>query len=249
MRIEELDRGGDAAQLAVMKEVREYVDWFKKGFKTTLCRERTSVDFYKTAGQLRYFLPNAVGRCLWHTGKAANYLNLLSASPLKVAIKNTTNPNSETIHCATKVLRGVRESCGVGDEIVEKISFVLDGGVALSGGLCGAMAGAVMAANLVFGWDIRTMSYPAAIREFVRGHVNLLRKHTSKNRETFAIGKDIMNRLRGMETSLECSHITGKTFSSWDDFQAHMHSSSPCRNLIKGAIEIACESITHSLPL
>jgi hypothetical protein len=249
MRIDELDRGGEAARLAVMKEAGEYVDWFRKGFKTTLCRKRTSVDFYKTFGQLRYFLPNAVGRCLWHTGKASSYLNSLSTSPLKVSIKKSAAMNPETIHCATKVLAGVREACGVGDEIVEKIAFVLDGGVALSGGLCGAMAGAVMAANLVFGWDIRTMSYPATIRKFVRGHVNLLRKHTSWKHESFAIGKDIMNRLRGMEASLECSHITGKTFSGWDDFQAHVHSSTPCRNLIKGAIEIACESITHSLPL
>jgi hypothetical protein len=249
MRVDELDKGGEAAQLAVMKEAGEYVDWFKEGFKTTLCRERTSVDFYKTMGQLRYFLPNAVGRCLWHTGKASSYLNFLNTSPLKVPIKNTIGMNLETIHCAIKVLTGVRESCGVGDEIVEKIAFVLDGGVALSGGLCGAMAGAVMAVNLVFGWDIRTMSYPATIREFVRGHVNLLRKHTTGKHETFAIGKDIMNRLRGMETSLECSHITGKTFSGWDDFQAHLHSSGACQNLIKGAIKIACESITHALPL
>jgi hypothetical protein len=249
MRIEELDKGGEAAQLAVMKEAREYVDWFQRGFKTTLCRERTSVDFYKTLGQLRYFLPNAVGRCMWHTGKATSYLNSLSTSPLKVSIKNTTNLNPETIHCATNVLTGVRESCGVGNDIVEKIAFVLDGGVALSGGLCGAMAGAVMAANLVFGWDIRKMSYPATIKEFVRGHVNLLRKHTSEKPETFAIGKDIMNRLRGMEASLECSHITGKTFSSRDDFQAHMRSSSPCQSLIKEAVKVACEAITHALPL
>jgi len=248
MRVEAIDKSGEAAQKAIMQEAREYVDWFQKGFKTTLCRERTSVDFYKTMGQLRYFLPNAVGRCLWHTGKATGYLNSLSKSPLQVSIKNSTNLDAETIHCATKVLKGVRESCGVGDEIVEKISFVLDGGVALSGGLCGAMAGAVMAANLVFGWDIRKMSYPTTIKEFVRGHVNLLRKHTSDKLETFAIGKDIMKQLRGMEISLECSHITGKTFSNWDDFQAHIHSSSSCQNLIKEAIIIACEAITHALP-
>ncbi len=249
MRVNEIDKGGEAAQKAIMQEAREYIDWFQNGFKTTLCRERTSVDFYKTFGQLRYFLPNAVGRCLWHTGKATSYLNSLSTSPLQVSIKNSTNLDAETIHCATKVLKGVRESCGVGDEIVEKITFVLDGGVALSGGLCGAMAGAVMAANLVFGWNIRKMSYPTTIKEFVRGHVNLLRKHTSEKPETFAIGKDIMNRFRGMETSLECSHITGKTFSSWDDFQTHLHSSCSCQDLIKEAIKVTCNVITHALPL
>jgi hypothetical protein len=249
MRIDDLETGGVAAQHAIMQEVREYVDWFRNGFATTLCRERTSVDFYKTMGQIRYLLPTGVGRCLWHTGKAASRLKSLSTYPLRFPIKGSTDQKAEPIHCATKVLTGVRESCGVGNQIVEKIAFVLDGGVALTGGLCGAMAGAVMAANLVFGWDIRKMSYPSTIKEFVRGHVNLLRKRPSDKPETFAIGKDILNRLRGMEASLECSHITGKTFSDWNDFQAHMHSSDSCRNLIQEAIKTACEAITHAKPL
>ena len=249
MRVKDLDDVGEEAQLAIMKEAREYVEWFQKNFKTTLCRERTSTDFYKTKGQLRYFLPDGVGKCLWHSGKASSHLNFLSSTPLNVSNKNTTTLNSEHIHCATKVLEGVHASCGVGDVLLEKIAFVLDGGVALSGGLCGAMAGAVMAANLVFGWDIRKMSYSKTIKEFVRGHMNLLRKHPSRKPETFAIGKDIMNHLRNKETMLECSRITGRTFSGWDDFQAYMHSSIQCQDLIKEAIKAAVQSITRHRPL
>ena len=249
MREKALDEGGEAARLAIMKEAREYVEWFQKNFKTTLCRERTSIDFYKTKGQIRYFLPDAVGKCLWHSGKASSQLNFLSTTPPDVSIKNSTDQNSESIHCATKVLEGVHASCGIGDLFLEKIAFVLDGGVALSGGVCGAMAGAVMATNIVFGWDIRKMSYPKTIKEFVRGHVNLLRKHPSGKPETFAIGRDVMNHLRSKETMLECSRITGKIFAGWDDFQAHIHSSIPCQNLIKEAITAAVQAITRHRPL
>lgn len=248
MRVEELDKDGEAAQLAIMKEAREYVNWFRQGFKTTICKERTGVDFYKITGQARYFLPNKVGKCIWQIRKASNYLNFSGTSPFEASIKNTANLNPETIHCATDVLKGVRESCGVGDEIVEKIAFVLDGGVALTGGVCGAMAGAVMSANLLFGWDIRKMSFPTTVKEFTRGCVSLLMKHPPKKPETLAIGKIIVNRLKGVDTSIECSHITGKTFSSWDDFQTHIHSSSSCQNLIKEAIKVASEVITHARP-
>jgi hypothetical protein len=249
MRMNDVDSGEEADERAIMNEAREYVEWFQKNFKTTLCRERSSTDFYKTKGQLRYFLPDGVGKCLWHSGKASSRLNFLSSTTLDVSNNNTTEPNSKSIHCATKVLEGVHASCGVGDVLLEKIAFVLDGGVALSGGLCGAMAGAVMAANLVFGWDIRKMSYSKTIKEFVRGHMNLLRKHTSRKPETFAIGKDIMNHLRNKETMLECSRITGRTFSGWDDFQAYMHSSIQCQDLIKEAITAAVQAITRHRPL
>jgi hypothetical protein len=190
-----------------------------------------------------------VGKCLWHSGKASSHLKFLSSTPLDASSKKTITPNSEHIHCASKVLEGVHALCGVGDVLLEKIAFVMDGGVALSGGLCGAMAGAVMAANLVFGWDIRKMSYPKTIKEFVRGHVNLLRKYPSGKPETFAIGKDIMNQLRSKETMLECSRITGRTFSGWDDFQTYIHSSIPCQNLIKEAITAAVQAITRHRPL
>jgi len=249
MRIKDVDGGEEADQREIMNEAREYVEWFQKNFKTTLCRERTSTDFYKTKGQLRYILPDRVGKCLWHSGKASSRQKYLSTTPLDVSSKNTTDPNSESIHCATKVLEGVQASCGVGNVLLVKIAFVLDGGVALSGGLCGAMAGAVMAANLVFGWDIRKMSYPKTIKEFVRGHVNLLRKHPPRKPETFAIGKDIMNHLRSKEAMLECSRITGRTFSGWDDFQAYMHSSIQCQDLIKEAITVAVQAITRYRPL
>lgn len=104
-----------------------------------------------------------------------------------------------------------------------------------------------MSANLILGWDIRNMSYPTTVKEYVRGNLNLLRKHSSKKPETFAIGKVIINRLRGLETKLECSNITGKTFLDWDDFQDFIHESNSCKNLIKEAINVAGDAVTSAL--
>ncbi len=239
-----LGHGGEAAQRAVMDQARAYVDWFQGEFLTTLCRERTGVDFYKARGQLSYLLPARVGRCLWHIGKAADRLWELTSRPVSDAAKGPPEASSDSMHCATEVLKGVRESCGVGDEVLEKIVFVLDGGVALSGGVCGAMAGAILAANLAFGWDIRDMNYATTVKEFVGGHVNLLRKHPHADKpETFAIGKEIMQRLQEKTTVLECNAITGKKFSGWDDFQTHLRSSSACRELIRLAITTASDAI------
>jgi len=232
------------ARRAIMGEARAYVDWFQSSFGTTLCRERSSADFYKVGGQLRYLLPGGVGRCFWHAGKAVGYLNSLGAAPSPVA-GTASRRDSGSIHCAAKVLEGVRASCGVGDDLLQDISFVLDGGVALSGGLCGAMAGAVMAVNLVFGWDIRRMSFPGTVREFLRGHVNLLRKRAPDNPETFSIGRDMMMRLLNGGAGLECSRIIGRNFSGWDDFQDHMHSSGSCRTLVDESVGAAVQAITR----
>ena len=49
----------------------------------------------------------------------------------------------ESIHCAQRVLKGIREHTGVGDDLLEQLSFVFDGGIGLQGGACGALAGAI----------------------------------------------------------------------------------------------------------
>jgi hypothetical protein len=79
VRMIDASGGGEDFQRAVMNEAREYVDWFHGRFETTLCRERTSTDFYKVKGQLRYLLPEAAGRCIWHLGMASSHLKTMAA--------------------------------------------------------------------------------------------------------------------------------------------------------------------------
>lgn len=248
-RIDEIDAQGEAAQRKIMEEVRDYVHWFRESFGTTLCRERTGVDFYTLSGQLRYLLPgDRFSRCIWHIGKAASHLKR-RVTVMQPGTAGQTDATDHARHCATEVLRGVRNACGTGNDVLEKIAFVLDGGVGFTGGVCGALAGAVMAANLAYGWDIRSMSEAKTIKEFVVGHLNLLRKKKASSRETFAIGRQILASLDGMAGSLDCATITGKTFSCRDDFQAHMQSSRSCSELIEQAVRISSEAIVRHRPL
>lgn len=106
-----------------------------------------------------------------------------------------------------------------------------------------------MAANVAYGWDMRSMNIPRTIKEFVVGHLNLLRKKKASSRETFAIGRQILASLDGKAGSLDCASITGKTFVGWDDFQAHMRASTACRELIEQATRVSSEAITRYRPL
>lgn len=242
-RIGEIETEGEAARRRVMEEVRDYVQWFGSSFGTTLCRERTGVDFYTLSGQLRYLLPgDRFSRCMRHIGKAAARLRqrIVPDRPVKDALGG---PSDGARHCATEVLRGVRKASGMGDDVLEKIAFVLDGGVGFTGGVCGALAGAVMAANLAFGWDMRSMGLPGTVREFVAGHVNLLRKKKGAKRETFAIGREVLKGIDGRASSLECVRIAGRSFAGWDDFQEYIRPSAPCGELIEQAILVSSGAI------
>jgi hypothetical protein len=239
-----LMNGPTFSQQETMKRVSEYVDWFQDNFKTTLCRERTGVDFYKATGQLRYFLPGErVARCLWHIGKAMAYISSRRDEAFFLRGEQVREKGADDIHCAQAVLKGVRDKTGVGDDLLEKVSFVLDGGVAYKGGACGAIAGALMALNIALGWNIREMSYIRTIKDFVTGHLNLIRKHPKAMPEPFAIGKEIVNGLHAKAGSLECRQIVGRSFEGHDDFQAYIHSSQICTDLIKVAVEKASEAI------
>lgn len=248
-RIDEIDAGGEAAQRRIMEEVRDYVHWFRGSFGTTLCRERTGVDFYTLSGQLRYLLPgDRFSRCMWHIGKTASYVKR-RVNVMQTGTTGQADATDQARHCAAEVLRGVRKASGTGDDVLEKIAFVLDGGVGFTGGLCGALAGAVMAANVAYGWNMRSIGIPETIRNFVVGHINLLRDIKTSSRETFAIGRQILASLEGRAGSLDCASITGKTFVDWDDFQAHMRASTACRELIEQAIRVSSEAITRYRPL
>lgn len=246
MHIDDVRARGVAAQKDVLKRAGEYIDWFQDRFGTTLCRERTGVDFHEPKGQLRYFLPGErVIRCLWHINQAMQYIYVRERVDPDPFPESLESGDGEPVHCATTVLKGIREHSGVGYGLLEDIAFVLDGGVGLRGGVCGAMAGAVMAVNLVYGWDIRSMLPPVTIKKFVDGHLNLLRRHPKGMPETFAIGREVVNACRQKALSMECREITGKPFAGFDDFQEHMRTSETCREIIERAIEAGTRALEH----
>ncbi len=72
----------------------------------------------------------------------------------------------EPIHCAQQVLNGIKEQTGIGDNLLEQLAFVFDGGIGLQGGACGALAGAIMGVNLLMGMNVRDMTYSEILQAF-----------------------------------------------------------------------------------
>ena len=239
-----LQERGIAAEAGVLSLVGEYFRWFEESFGSSFCRERSGVDFYKTFGQLRYFLPgDRVGKCLWHLRGAMRQLYTYQEKDLPMIDVESKEMQSEPIHCAQAVLRGVKDRTGIGDPLLERLSFIFDGGVGLQGGVCGALAGAVLGINLLLGMNIRDTSYFQTVKAFVVGHINLLLDKPIGEPEPFGVGKNIVQRFREEAGATECRAITEKAFSDWTDFQGHISSSDKCTGLIELATTEASNAI------
>jgi hypothetical protein len=236
----ELKAKGACAEVALLSLAGEYVRWFEQNYKTSLCRERTGVDFYTLGGQLRYLIPDKVVRCLSHIrGAVLNLHNTVSSRHLV----SDSDSHPHAIHCARDVLLGIRERTGTGYPLLERISVVFDGGLGFQGGICCALAGAVMGINLLLGFDIRQMNYLQTLDVFLFGHLDLLKKKPANKKESFAVGKEIVKRFKDSSGGLECRDITGRSFAGWNDFQEYMCTSEKCQGLMKLMIEEATHVI------
>lgn len=150
---------------------------------------------------------------------------------------------NEPIHCAQAVLKGIGNRTGIGDPLLERLSFIFDGGLGYKGGVCGALVGAIAGLNLVLGMNIRDSNYFKTIKAFVVGHVNLLTDKPMGAPEPFCVGKNIVQKFVEKAGALECRFITDKEFSGWVDFQRHMSSSDKCAGLIELATTEASNAI------
>ncbi len=247
MMFDESGGGGGAFDDAVILEsVGEYVDWFYENFNTTSCRGRSGVDFYKTSGQIRYFIPgDRLTRCLNHIGKAVEFLisHARGMALSKKHLKFDELVSPEPRHCATEVLSLVAKKTGNIDPSLIRASVVLDGGVGLKGGVCGALSGAIMAMNSKFGMNPRKNLYIENVGAFAVGHINLLIERPIFMPEPFGIGREIVSRFRKRSRSLECRDITGRDFDYFSDFQSFMSRSEKCSDLIDFSAGLAINAI------
>jgi hypothetical protein len=233
---DEIKERGIPAQAGLLALVGEYVRWFEENFGTSFCKERSGVDFYTTMGQLRYFIPgDKVCKCLWHIRGAIRYLYPFRQKELPVLEVNSDEKQDEPIHCAQRVLKGIKEQTGIGDDLLEQLSFVFDGGIGFQGGACGALAGAIMGVNLLIGMNVRHMKYSEILKAFAVGHKNLLTSKPVEKPEPFNVGKEIVKNFKEEAGAIECQTITGQKFSDWSDFQDFISSSDKCSGLIEFA--------------
>ena len=233
---DEIMEKGIPAQAGLLACVGEYVKWFEENFGTSLCKERSGVDFYTTTGQLRYFIPgDRVGKCLWHIRGAIRYLYSFRQQELPMMEVQSDEMQNEPIHCAQRVLKGIKEQTGIGDDLLEQLSFVFDGGMGLQGGACGALAGAILGVNLLIGMNVRDMKYSEILKAFAVGHKNLLTDKPVKKPEPFSVGKEIVKNFQKQAGAIECQQISGQKFPDWSDFQGFISSSEKCLGLIEFA--------------
>jgi hypothetical protein len=241
---DEIKEKGIPAQAGLIYLVGEYVKWFEEKYGTSLCRERSGVDFYSTTGQIRYFIPgDKVSKCLWHIRGAIRYLYALRQKELPIMDVQTNDKQAEPIHCAQQVLKGIKKQTGIGDDLLEQLSFVFDGGIGLQGGACGALAGAIMGVNLLLGMTVRDMTYSETLKVFAVGHKNLLTDKPVIKPEPFNVGKEIVNNFKKEANALECKTITGQKFSDWSDFQNYISSSDKCSALMDFAKDQASMAV------
>jgi len=234
MRDDVLKEKGIAAEAGVMSLIGEYIRWFEKNFGSSLCKGRTGVDFYTATGQLRYIFPgDRLGKCLWHIRSAIRHLHAYQKKSLPEINVRPEAMQTEPIHCAQAVLKGISNRTGVGDPLLERLSFIFDGGVGFQGGVCGALAGAILGINLLLGMDIRKTSYLKTIKNFGVGHINLLLDKPIGKPEPFGVGRNIIQRFRENAGSIECRSITDKQFAGWSEFQKHITTSDKCAGLIE----------------
>jgi C_GCAxxG_C_C family probable redox protein len=233
---------------AVLITAGKYMEWFDKTYSTTQCRERNNVDFHSVMGQLKYFLSaHKIIRCMLMAGGALNHLTLNNHLLLNGQDVGEQETEMQPVHCAQEVLKLIRKKTGTGNDRLERLSIVFDGGIGLKGRLCGAVAGSVLALNLVHGFNLREMGYRTNVKKFIIGHINLMRKSPGESPkrtlDTFAIGKDVVNQFKDAAGSIECQHITGVEFDSPKAFQEFMATSERCRHLIHVSADIASKAI------
>jgi C_GCAxxG_C_C family probable redox protein len=71
----------------------------------------------------------------------------------KIAVDRSIELFNSGYGCAESVLMAVTEASGIKSELIPRIATGFCGGMAYSGGVCGAVTGAIMTLNLTHGRD------------------------------------------------------------------------------------------------
>lgn len=242
---------GDAARReALYGRMREYTLWFEENFGSTLCRERCGVDLTGVVGFLNYVLTGKfITRCVNHIGKSVMKLIEMVNRPLAQGGEAGDASRVEAPGpcdgaagcCAADVLRGIRAATGLGSLYLETVSISLDGGIGLSGGLCGALAGALLPLGMVWGIEPKEEGIAATVRAFLRGHINL---YTGKGeRGSCSVANPLVREFRRVFGSLECGELTGRSFASGEELEAFVSSSPLCAEVKEWCRDMALDGL------
>ncbi len=188
-----------------------------------------------------------ISRCMDHVGKAVAHLLEMIDRPLEGGSEVSeldTRLSLSGGYCAAEVLRGIREETGQGSLYLERISMAFDGGVGLSGGLCGALAGALLPMGLLWGINPRTAGFMGVLGHFVRGQKNIyLKRHEA---EMWSVGTPFIREFRQEFGSLECRDLAGRSFAGGTELEEFMSTSSTCAEIKDWCHKRAVELISYN---
>ncbi|OFW57391.1 MAG: hypothetical protein A2W01_07070 [Candidatus Solincola sediminis] len=198
------------------RRILEFTTWFEETFSSTLCSELCGEAMNSAGGVLAWlYKGKAIRRCCRHVGianaKAVEFLD----RPLEK--KNRASSLDRRLaesggYCAAEVLSGIRGETGLGSLYLEQLSVALDGGIGLSGGLCGALAGAIL-----------PLSLADDISRSILGRTLLLGNKSHLNR--------FMAEFKRVFGSFECRDLTKLSFSSGNELAAHIGTSGSCTEI------------------
>ncbi len=203
----------EAEQIRLLAEIGEHVRWFETRFQTSLCRERPEVG-YERITLLGLLNPKKVRGCVARTAASMERLSARHATPPSPPAEPTeAKLPAPALHCATHILRTLREETGIGNRKLERVAVALDGGIGLTGGGCGALAGALMTLGLAFALDPAETD-PKELRNVYR----------SMDSQFFRMAKELMRAFLKAFGALECRRLSGTRFSNYADFTHHRQS-------------------------
>ena len=227
----------------IIHQVGKYIQLYEKKANTTLCRKRSNVDFWSRWGNIKYLVfPNNTIRCAVSISDSVKNIFDLKEEKILEGQTSSLKNNTETFHCAKSVLKGVRKNTGIGNDLIERISIVLDGGVGLQGGACGALTGAIMAVNMIMGLNMNNESLKGSIKAYFGARIFHYLKTKEASESTYTdLLLDYIKLFKKQYKSIECNKITNTRFTDWDSFQNHIKSSNNCKEIVQFSINAISE--------
>ena len=130
-------------------------------------------------------------------------------------------------YCAESVLLAIAESKGVHSPLIPRIATGFCSGVSRTGGMCGALSGAVMSINLVTGRSAPTDSLE----------------------ECYAITKEMIKQFEKRFGAINCLQLLGCDVSTEEGrrFYKENHLTERCQYFVEEATSIAM-SLLESIP-
>ena len=129
--------------------------------------------------------------------------------------------------CAESVLMAVSQEFEIENEISPHMAMCFGGGIGLTGAVCGAVSGAVMAIGLING--------PAAnVQEFQR---------------TMPLAQELRRRFEEKMKTMNCRELTGVDLTKPENFEQYMNSDTPqkvCAPAVDTAYRIAMEILNEA---